>query len=58
MDGEPEGGEHLGNIQGTFREHSMDGEPEGDEHLGNIQGTFRERSGNIQWTESLKEVNI
>jgi hypothetical protein len=48
MDGEPEGGEHLGNIQETFREHSMDGEHEGGEHLVNIQRTCNEHSVNVQ----------
>jgi hypothetical protein len=47
--------EHSVNIQGTFREHSESiqgtfSDPSTNEYLGDIQGTFKEHSGNIQGT--------
>jgi hypothetical protein len=40
----------MGNIQGTFREHSGNTQGTFREHSRNIQGTFREHSGNTQGT--------
>jgi hypothetical protein len=41
----------LGNIQGTFREHSGNTQGTFSAHSGNIQRTYREHSGNI-WLHS------